>query len=697
MHTARWWRAAGLVLLLSFLAGVGGLVLLVMAVPLPDPDVPAATQVLDSQGRLVGELFIERRTPLELEDFPRHLLDAVVAIEDERFYRHPGLDPVAVARAFVANLRAGRVVEGGSTISMQLVKNLYLTPERTYVRKAMEALLTLKLERKYSKEEILGLYLNQIYLGHGAFGMEAAARLYFGKSARRLDLAESALLAGIIRSPENLSPYNHPERARQRQRLVLARMAALGMISAEEAAAAAEQELRLAGIPADRAAPYFISHVLATIRRDFPALAPEIFRGGFTIRTTLDLDMQQAAEAAVARRLLPGKPDQQGVLQPQVALVALDPANGHIRAMIGGRDYQETQLNRATQAQRQPGSAFKFFVYTAVVAQGYPATSFQTCEPVSFPGASPGAAYTPRDFGGTYHHRPMSVREAITVSDNVVAVRWTHLLGPHVVTEYARSMGIESPLHTNLSLALGTAEVTPLEMTAAVAVLANGGVRHQPVAVLDIRDARGNVIARSEPVARSVLDPRVAYVVTDLFRSTLWPGGTGAHLRATLAREAAAKTGTTADLKDAWFTGYTPDLVATVWVGWDHREESLPGTGGRVAGPIWAEFMRNALAGVPDRPFPRPPGVIELEVCAATGLLPNWSCPVRREVFVQGTEPRVRDRTWHWTPGAIDEEAMEDSGDPGNTFDAGTGGSFLDWLYGHDQPVGEGQPGPPPP
>ncbi|MEW6523210.1 MAG: PBP1A family penicillin-binding protein [Bacillota bacterium] len=671
-----------LVLFVGFLGGALGLVLLVAASPLPEPDVPAATRVLDVQGRLIGELFVERRIPVPLGELPLVLRQAVVAVEDERFYRHVGIDPVAIFRAALVNLRARRIVEGASTISMQLVKNLYLSPDRTYHRKFMEAILTLKLERKFTKDEILGQYLNQIYLGHGTFGVEAAAQAYFRKSARQLDLAESALIAGIIRSPENYSPYNNPDAALRRRGLVLRLMVEQGMISEAHAQAAADQPLGVAGLPPGRAAPYFIAHVLASIRENYPAIAPDIFRGGFVVRTTLDLDMQRAAEAAVARQLGPGTPDRDGILQPQVALVAVDPTNGHIRAMVGGRDFRQTQLNRAVQSRRQPGSAFKVFVYTAVIAQGYPATSFQTCEPVSFPGAVAGAPYTPKDFGGGYHNRPMSVREAITISDNVVAVKWTHLLGAHTVAEYARRMGIESPLHTNLSLALGTAEVTPLEMTAALLPLANGGLRVQPTAILEITDGYGNVLARSNSTPRPVLDPRVAAVVTDLFQSVLWPGGTGSHLRTTVGRDAAGKTGTSADLLDAWFVGYTPNLAATVWVGWDRREESLPGTGGRIAGPVWAEFIRDALAGLPARSFQRPAGVIELEVCAETGLLPNVTCPLKREVFVEGTQPRVYHRSFHLprrTGGEEDGELPVDESEP---EDAEGGQDLLNWLFG---------------
>ena len=633
----------------------------IWALPLPDPEIAQSSHVLDVHGRLVRELYVERRTPVPREDIPELLTRAVLVMEDERFYRHWGVDPIALVRAFLVNWRAGRVVEGGSTISQQLVKNLYLSHDRTYYRKMIEALLTIKMELRTEKDAILEMYLNQIYMGHGAFGMESAAQTYFGKSVHELDLAESALMAGIIRSPENYSPYNNPELAVSRRNRVLDRLQEKEHITAEAAAAARQAPIQLVGLPGEPGAPYFISYLLAEIREEHPDLAPLVHRGGLVIQTSLDWDIQKAAENAVAHHLVAGEPDAQGILQPQVALVAVDPTNGHIRAMIGGRDYAQTQLNRTSQAFRPPGSAFKFFVYTAVVAQGYPPTSLQVCEPVSYPGPEAGTTYSPRNFDGTYAYRPVDVREAVATSNNVVAVRWTHLLGPTIVKEYASRLGIKSPMHDNLSLALGTAEVSPLEITTALVPLANGGLHVKPVALLSISDSEGNVIYTHQPHQRPVLDARVSFLVSQLFTSVFAPEATAQHLQ--LNVPAAGKTGTTTGLLDAWFIGYNPALAASVWVGYDGQESSLPGTGGTVAGPIWAAFMNQALSEGRAANWQLPMGVVELDICTETGLLPNMTCPTRREYFLAETQPRTHHRERHPRGEETDGESKEASED----------------------------------
>ncbi len=612
----------------------------IWALPLPEPEIAQSSRVLDIHGRLIRELYVERRTPVPLGEIPEVLRTAILAVEDERFYRHRGIDPIALVRAALVNWRQGRIVEGGSTISQQLVKNLYLSHERTYYRKIIEALYTIKLEMRMDKEAILEMYVNQIYLGHGAYGVESAAHTYFDKSVRDLDLAESALLVGIIRSPENYSPYNHPKQARVRRNQVLDRMEEKGHIRSEDAESARRAPIRTAGLPGEPGAPYFTAYLLAEIQDRHPDLVPLLHRGGLTLQTSLDLEVQHAAEMAVAHHLVTGREDDQGILQPQVALVALAPQSGEIRAMIGGRDYAQTQLNRAWQAFRPPGSAFKFFVYIAVTAQGYPPTSVQGCEPVRYPSRD-GTTYSPRNFDNTYAHGPVDVRHAIATSNNVVAVRWTHLLGPAVVREYASLMGIDSPLHDNLSLALGTAEVSPLELTAALLPLANGGLAVQPVALLSITDQDGNSLYTHQARQRPVLDARVSFLVSQLFTSVFSPGGTAHHLRAAVDFPVAGKTGTTTGLLDAWFIGYNPALAASVWVGHDGQERSLPGTGGTVAGPIWASFMQRALPQQGATSWQLPVGVVELDICADTGLLPGHNCPTRREFFLAETQPRT--------------------------------------------------------
>ncbi|HHY91899.1 MAG TPA: penicillin-binding protein, partial [Firmicutes bacterium] len=451
--------ALGLILVLALALGV-----YVLFIPLPQASVPLARRLFDVKGQQVASLYTENRVDVPLTDISPDLRNAVVAIEDYRFYEHFGIDPVAIARAAVRNLKAGRVVEGGSTITQQLAKTLYLTPERTWERKLHELFLTLKLEARYSKEQILRMYLNTIYFGHGAYGVEVAAQTYFGKHARDLTLGEAAILAGIPRSPASYSPYLNPSGALERRQVVLRRMAELGYISPEQAANAGKEPLRLVGLTARVGrAPYFVDYV---VRQLEPRYGIDVLhKGGLNIYTTLDLSTQTAAETAFRQGLPVSFRDARAVTQPQGALVALDPQSGEIRALIGGRDFRETQLNRAV-APRQPGSAFKPFVYLAALQDGYTAASTFVCEPIALPvpGQPP---WTPTDYGSEdYHWRPLTLREALTISDNVVSARLNYALGPAQGVAVAHNLGIVSHLTPHLSSVLGTNEVTPLEMAA---------------------------------------------------------------------------------------------------------------------------------------------------------------------------------------------------------------------------------------
>lgn len=635
----RLFAAAAVVTALGLL-GLGAWLL----TPLPPAQVPVATRVYDAQGRLITYIAAQRRVPVAGEDMPLALRQAVVAVEDSRFYRHWGVDPIGVVRAFVRNYQAGRTVEGASTITSQLARNSYLSLERTWDRKIREAFLSLKLEAHMTKEEILTAYLNTIYYGHGAYSAEVAARTYFGKGVAELDLAESALLAAVIRSPGLYSPYLDLQRARERRDFVLGRMVELGYITAAEAEAARAQPIRLAGLEESvPAAPYFVDYVRSLLREHLPHVEADLARGGYEIHTALDLDMQRAAEEAFARHLgSVSHRDAQGIAQPQGALVALDPRNGHIKALVGGRDFRESQFNRATDARRQPGSAFKVFVYTALVDQGIPLSATQLCEFVAFPGPTPDSLYEPTDFGDEpYHWENLTMRDALRVSDNVVTVKWAQVIGPSTIARYARRMGImeSTPLEPTLPLALGASEVTPLELTAAYAPLANGGYRVEPVAVTEVRAADGRILWQQRSELEPVLAPATAYLITDALRSVLDdPDGTGSHLRQWFQRPAAGKTGTTNERRSAWFVGYTPDLVASVYVGNDDQVP-LWGGGGAVAGPIWARFMAGALADVPVKDWDMPADVFAARTCVLGGSPEApWIRPVW-EVFRQGTYP----------------------------------------------------------
>lgn len=641
-------------ILVALLAGVASFAALVLIIPLPEPAVPRATKVYDRNGELVASVFVENRVEIPFAEMPRHLRDAVVAMEDDRFYQHFGIDPIGLARAMYRNIRARRVVEGGSTITQQLAKNLFLTPERTLRRKFLEAVLTEKLEIRYSKDEILKMYLNTIYLGEGAYGVEVASQTYFGKHARDLDLAESALLAGLIRSPETYSPFKNREGAEARQAIVLDRMVELGYIAWEEAKRAKAEKIEFAEKPITRNfAPYFVQYVTDVVRRIHPDITEaDLLRSGFSIRTTLDLRMQRAAQRALDLGLGQGTPDQRGVRQPQGALVAIDPRNGEIRAMVGGRNFSESTWNRAILAKRQPGSAFKPFLYAAVLSAGYPPTSRQMCAPVSFPGGKPGELWTPTDYKVDYHYREMTIREAIKISDNVVAAKWASIVGPGRIARFANAMGIRSRLDINLSLALGTSPVTPLEMAAAYAPLANGGIYFDPTAVVEVKGHGGEDLigGGGVPIPRKsyrAIDQSVAYVLTSLMKSVLEPGGTAGHVGWRLGRPAAGKTGTTDLYRDAWFIGYTPDLVAAVYVGNDDVSKPVGRSGGSIAAPIWADFMMEALRGGPPRDFPMPPGVVVERVCSVTGLRAGPTCPCYDEVFIRGTEPATECPGFH--------------------------------------------------
>lgn len=660
---ARLARPARLALLgaiLAFFVGSVSLFALVQATPLPPAPELVGSTVYGRNNEVVARLFLEDRTPVPIAGLPRHLLDAVIAIEDYRFLRHKGIDPIGIARAVFRNTLAGRRVEGASTITQQLARELYLTQERTYTRKVQEALLALRLEQLYDKTRILEMYLNQVYWGHGAFGVEVASQIYFGQPASEVSLAEAALLAGLLRSPENYTPHRYPEVAVRRRNFVLGRMAELGYISEAQAQAARDEPLRLAPLrPRVQEAPYFIDYILAEIGRTHPEVSRAAYHAGFQIYTTLDLAMQRAANQAMQTKLTRGEPDAQGVTQPQAALVAVDPQTGGILAMVGGRSYRETQLNRTAQAHRQPGSAFKPFLYAALIDRHYTTISQQVCEPVSFPGGPGQPRWTPVDYGDDpYHDRPMTMREALKVSDNVVAVRWLYEIGPQVMIDYARRMGITSPLAPFLPLALGTFEVSPLELATAYSPLANGGMRVEPLAVLRVLTRDGQVLIENRPRVQPAIPAATAFLVTDMLRSVMGPGGTGAHLGWQLNRPSAGKTGTTNEARDAWFVGYVPQLVSAVYVGYD-EPATLWGPGGRVAGPIWLEFMRLALREVPPADFPMPPDVVEVALCAETLLPAGPTCPQVRERFREGTAPVGVCPLWHYGPPATPVDPMD--------------------------------------
>ena len=616
--------------------GAAGCLLLLLCLPLAPPEQPVTTRILSADGEVISLLYRENRELAALSEVPLFLQQAFLAVEDHRFYQHNGFSPVSFFRAVYHNLFVREGLQGFSTITQQVAKNGYLSAERTLIRKLKELFLALRLELHYTKDQILEWYLNQIYFGHGAFGVKTAAHTYFGRPLSALNRREMALLAGIPNGPALYSPYLNRERADQRTQTVLDRMVKVGYLTAAEKEEILKEEIRLPGLKkTPRQALYFLDFTLEEASEILKLSKEQIQNLGLTIETTLALPLQQAAEETFKNSLAPLQQN----LQPQGALIAADPATGEIKAFVGGTDYAKTPFNRGLHALRQPGSAFKPFVYLAALEAGYTLASTIPCQAVSFP--LEGGVYQPRDYGShPYHDRELTLREALATSCNIVAVTLHQRLGLNPTINMARRLGITSPLAPNLSLALGTSEVTPFQLLQAYLPLANGGQSAPLHAVKRIYNAEGKLIWERKPRSRQVLDPRIAFLLTSVLQDTLGPGGTAAGLRATLQRPAAGKTGTSQENRDAWFVGFTPDLAAVVYLG-DDQNKPLPAGGGSLAAPLWAAFMKKALADLPARDFPVPEGIVTRRICRATGLLATPDCPGYSEYFLFGHEPTV--------------------------------------------------------
>ena len=602
---------------------------------LPATHMPQTTNIYDVNGHLLeAPRTGQNRSFVPLDRISPYVMQATIAIEDRRFYRHFGIDPRGLARAVVVNLSEMDKVQGASTITQQLARNLYLSLEKTYERKIREAIYSLQLEMKYSKDEILEMYLNQIYFGHSTYGIQAAAQLFFGKDAADLTLAESALLAGVPKGPRFYSPYYNENNAKARQRDVLNAMVELGYITQEQADEAYREPLNYMPLEKQRNsadAPYFRDYVRSVVTGKLGIDESTYEEGGIRIHTTLDLRMQDIAEEAVRNGLKNADPDL------QVALVAIDPRNGHIKALVGGRDYGASQFNRVFTTSRQPGSSFKPLVYLTALQEGSftPVTRIES-KPTSFVYDQGRKTYAPKNFGNQYYGE-ITLREAIARSDNIYAVSTIMEIGADKVIDTARKLGITSPLSPLPSLALGSFPVSPFEMVYAFGAIANQGVKTEPVAVLRIEDAQGRVLYEASPASERVIEPEYAYVLTKLMESVFEPGGTGYRVAHLLKRPVAAKTGTTDT--DAWMIGFTPELAVAVWVGYD-QGRPIRATESHLATPIFAEFVERALAAVPPKIFEIPDGVVHMYVDPATGLLAGPDCPeAYLEAFVRGTEP----------------------------------------------------------
>jgi penicillin-binding protein 1B len=609
-------------------------------------------EVLTSASDRPGEDY----RPVRLADAPLLLVHAVLAAEDHRFFEHGGLDARGLLRAAWTNMRAGRVMQGGSTITQQLVKNRLLSPRRTYGRKINEAWLSTLVEWRYSKEQILESYLNEIYLGQrgalGIRGVGAGARAYFGKEVHQLTLGECALLAGMARAPNAYSPSAHPDRARARRDVVLGRMRELGQVTqADYESARAEPVRAQRATAAGQSAPYFSDFVRHELAQRF---GDEVdATRGARVFTTLDMALQRFAENAVARGLdrvesrVPSLKRGDDGRRLQAVLVAVHPPTGHIRALVGGRDYQTSQFNRAALAKRQPGSAFKPFVYLAALRPrggrpAFTAASLVDDSPVTL--TVNGQPWTPRNYEDRYEGR-VTIRRALEQSLNAATIRVAQIIGLPAIIDTARALGLEGELAAVPAVALGSFEVTPVQLARAYLPMVNGGFK--PAGIVGVRsvvDRTGEVESTGDGAAETVLTPAEAYLMTSLLEGVI-KSGTGTPARAAGVPGAiAGKTGTTNDGRDAWFVGYSPQLLTVVWVGYDNNEPHGL-SGAQAALPMWADFMKQAAEAYGQPGFSVPPGIAFAEIDTTTGLLATRYCPVIvRETFLAGTQPETCDQ-----------------------------------------------------
>lgn len=642
------------------------------------------TYVYDINNQVIAEFSVEKRAMLPLTRIPIDMQNAVIAMEDTKFFRHWGISPKGIARALLRDITHRRSAQGGSTITQQLSRGIFLKPERTVTRKIKEMFLALQIERNFSKTEILQLYLNHIYFGTGVYGVQSAAKLYFGKDVSEMSLPECALLAGLIPSPERFSPFNNPEKARQRRFLVLRRMTEVHYITAKEMEAANKAPMPVGkSMFAASHAPYFIEYVRQQLEPKYGF--NQLWKGGLKIYTALDLSMQIPAEEIMEKYLvkydsdsarnrgLQPAPDPEGPTPApssstlQGAFVIVDVKTGAIKAMVGGRNYLTSKFNRITQAARQPGSTFKPFVWMAALQNGYTPASILEDSPMAyyydgkdwrllegatdqysiniatqpFMGNKDFSIWVPNDYDGKFLGR-ITMRRALELSRNLASIYLVTRVGPTQVVEVAHKAGIKRGLNAVPSIGLGTSLVNPLEMVSAFSTFANGGIHVEPFSVLKVVDNQGKVLQEYVPEEIESFTPQLSYILTNMMKGVVQRGtGAGAGR---LKRHLAGKTGTSQDSKDTWFIGMTPDLAAAAWMGYDDFT-SLPmkdWTGGSTVVPWWTDIMEQVLKDQPSRDFSVPEGIVFVRVDAETGklALPTCKKPML-DAFIKGTEPTV--------------------------------------------------------
>ena len=738
---------------------------------------PIITKVFADDGQIIGKFSDEKRVLVPLDKIATHTINAFTAVEDARFFQHKGIDFLGIMRAFFKNIKARRIEQGGSTITQQVTKSLLLkNPARTYKRKVREVLLSLQIEKEFSKNKILYLYLNQIYMGHGLYGIEAASEVYFGKDTRELNIAESALLAGLAQAPSRDDPIKHFNRAKLRQKYVLERMKDEGFINDKQFQEALTTKLTIKSEKERyyKKAPYFLEHIRQRIEKKYGRHL--LYKGGLKVYTTVNLKMHEAAKKAIKKGLyeldrregfrIPTrrfifsgeetlnepKPetvsknpleigtitqgtvikvdsinketlvqieDKKGILplsamkwarmvdpekayfesklqdpadvltpgdiitvkiikkskdfpeltlsleqapEAQAALLCLEAKTGYVKAMVGGLDFSKSQFNRATQARRQPGSAFKPIMYAAALDNGLTPSSIIIDAPFISPIGEEEKLWKPKNYKEKFYG-PTPFRTGLIKSRNIMTIKILKKTGVKHTIDYARRMGIDSPLNPDLSLALGSSGVSLVELTKTYSVFANGGMLVKPIYITKIIDRNGKILEENQPSFSESISQETAYVMTDLLKAVVTEG-TGWRAKA-LSRPVAGKTGTTNDLRDAWFIGFDPTLVTGVWVGYDDSRQMGKGeTGSRVACPIWLYFMREVLKGKPIIPFQHPEGVVITKIDAKTGLLASPSSQKTCfQAFKKGTEPAT------YSP-------KPDSGKPGEFFQ-------LDMDYSH--------------
>ena len=602
----------------------------------------AVTRIYSVDKVVLAELFIEKREPVPLETIPKFLKAALVATEDRKFYKHSGVDLKGIARAIIKDIKAGEFVEGASTITQQLSKTLFLTSRKTLVRKIKEAILAFQLERRYTKNEILELYLNQVYFGSGAYGVQSAAKIFFGKSVGDLSLAECALVAGMPKSPSRYSPLVNPDLAIKRRNTVLMQMRDTDIISDAAYQQAVKEEVYTKGHKFMQSkAPYFVEYVKKILEDELGST--RLYKGGLSVFSTLDYRLQLAAENAVFDGLtaLADRMQQTQIADPdpQGALISIELTSGGILSMVGGKDFHANRFNRATMALRQPGSAFKPFVYAYAIEQGFAQNKKILDAPVVYKGAQDGKDWKPKNFSLDYKGE-IKLRRALVISQNIPAVRLLEMLGPYSVAQFAHQLGIKSPLASDLSLALGTSEVTLMDLTSAYSTFPNKGEKIKPFGVLEVVDRQGRVIWRAKPQRRLVMSRTGAAIVTNMLEGVI-NEGTGRRARI-LGRAVAGKTGTTNDYKDALFIGFSPSIIAGVWVGQDLGGSlGEKETGARAALPIWIDFMNAAFQRDPHQYFDIPDDVSQIRMDPVTGLSQSQdSKQAVVALFKKGTEPR---------------------------------------------------------